>query len=142
MRRISQLEHRFVHFIPEVIEEGVLYISIEFATTAHKCCCGCGEEVVVVLSPTDWSLNFNGASVSLDPSIGNWSFKCRSHYWIRRNRVLWARAWTPEEIKRGRVFDEQRKQHHFSGEASDDADFDTDADDPIAPDNQPSRRSW
>ena len=142
MSRISQLEHRFVHFIPEVIEEGVLYISTEFATTVHKCCCGCGEEVVAVLSPTDWSLQFNGESVSLDPSIGNWSFKCRSHYWIRRNRVLWARAWTPDEIKRGRAFDEQRKQRHFSGQSAEDADFDPDTDSPISPDESAPRRFW
>ena len=27
---------------------------------------------------------------TLDPSIGNWSFACRSHYFMRKGRVVWA----------------------------------------------------
>ena len=50
-----------------------------------------------------------GASVSLDPSIGNWNFPCQSHYWIDRNRVRWAGRWTPEQIDRGRQRDNDRK---------------------------------
>jgi hypothetical protein len=36
--------------------------------------------------------------VSLDPSIGNWSFPCRSHYWIRNNKVRWAENWSQARI--------------------------------------------
>jgi hypothetical protein len=39
------------------------------------------------LSPTDWKLTFDGVSVSLHPSDGNWSFPCRSHYRIEYNRA-------------------------------------------------------
>ena len=35
------IAHEFVDFIPDVIEEGKLYVSIEYATTVHKCACGC-----------------------------------------------------------------------------------------------------
>jgi Family of unknown function (DUF6527) len=35
---------------------------------------------------------FDGRSISLDPSIGNWGFQCRSHYWIKNNRVVWAES--------------------------------------------------
>jgi hypothetical protein len=35
-------------------------------------------------------LAFDGESISLYPSIGNWNFACQSHYWIRRNEVRWA----------------------------------------------------
>ena len=90
MKPPKALTHEFVEFIPDMIEEGKLYVSIEYATTVHKCCCGCGKEVVTPLSPTDWKLIFDGKTVSLDPSIGNWSFPCRSHYWIRNNWALWA----------------------------------------------------
>ena len=84
---MKTMQHKFVEFIPDVIEEGVLYISIEYCTAIHKCVCGCGNEVVTPLSPTDWELTFNGKTVSLDPSIGNWSFKCQSHYWIAKNSI-------------------------------------------------------
>jgi hypothetical protein len=50
------IQHKFVEFMPEVIEEGVLYISVEYCTSVHKCACGCGNEVVTPLSPTDCSL--------------------------------------------------------------------------------------
>ncbi len=33
--------------------ERTLYISIPYVTAAHKCPCGCGEEIVTPLSPTD-----------------------------------------------------------------------------------------
>ena len=53
-----KIAHRFVEFIPDQIEEGILYISIEYCTAIHKCICGCGNEVVTPLSPTDWELEF------------------------------------------------------------------------------------
>lgn len=82
--------HKFVEFIPEKLENEVIYISMYYATAVHKCACGCGSEVVTPFSPTDWKLTFNGESISLHPSIGNWSFQCKSHYWIRNNRIQWA----------------------------------------------------
>ena len=113
MRREVALEHEFVQFIPDQLKEGVLYVSIEFATVAHKCCCGCGKEVVTPLSPTDWKLSFDGETISLDPSIGNWGFKCRSHYWISQNRAKWARQWSKEEIELGRRADRRAKEKYF-----------------------------
>ena len=94
----ARIEHRFVDAIPARLEEGVVYVSIGFATVVHKCLCGCGQEVVTPLSPTDWRLTFDGASISLDPSVGNWSFDCQSHYWITRNRVRWAGKMSREQI--------------------------------------------
>jgi hypothetical protein len=119
MKRVTALIHEFVEYIPRELEDGKLYVSIAFATAAHKCCCGCGSEVVTPLSPTDWSLIFDGETVSLDPSIGNWSFKCQSHYWIRRNRVDWARRWSRREIEAGRAHDRLAKQEYFEPPARD-----------------------
>ena len=99
MSKVTALKHEFVEFIPDQLEEGKLYVSIEYATVAHKCCCGCGKEVVTPLSPTDWKLIFDGKFVSLDPSIGNWSFQCKSHYWIRNGRVQWALQWSQETLR-------------------------------------------
>ena len=63
------LHHKFVEFIPEKVEEGVLYVSIEYCTAIHKCVCGCGNEVVTPLSPTDWKLTFNGKAVQKKPRL-------------------------------------------------------------------------
>ncbi len=107
------LQYKFVEFIPEKVEEGILYVSIEYCTAIHKCVCGCGNEVVTPLSPTDWKLTFNGKSVTLHPSIGNWNFECKSHYWIRNNKIEFAGSWTEREIRLGRENDLERKSEYF-----------------------------
>lgn len=108
-----KLEHRFVEFIPKDIEDNVLYISIRFRTAIHKCACGCGIKTVTPLSPTDWKLIFNGKSVSLSPSIGNWNFPCRSHYWIIENDIEWAPKWNKEMIKIGREESKNDKERYY-----------------------------
>ena len=109
MSAATTLRHEFVRSIPEPLERGVLYVSVEFATVAHLCCCGCGSEVVTPLSPTDWAMTYDGETISLHPSIGNWSFACRSHYWIDHSRIRWAAAWSSAEIKDGRRRDAANK---------------------------------
>lgn len=118
MKPSPVLKHEFVESLPRDLEEGTIYISIPFATVGHKCCCGCGREVITPLSPTDWKLIFDGETVSLDPSIGNWSFPCRSHYWILRNQVRWARSWSERQIQRGRNRDRAAKESFFDGKAA------------------------
>lgn len=108
------LQHKFVEFIPDRIEDGILYISIQYCTAIHKCVCGCGNEVVTPLSPTDWKLTFDGKTVSLYPSIGNWNFDCQSHYWIKKSKVEHANSWTEKEIKLGREDDNQAKGEFYS----------------------------
>jgi hypothetical protein len=114
MRQDFVLRHEFVEFIPDELKEGTIYVSIRFATAAHLCCCGCGNKVVTPLRPTDWKLIFDGKTISLEPSIGNWSFPCQSHYWIKCNRVKWAMQWSQEEIAAGRVHDSLAKEEYFS----------------------------
>jgi hypothetical protein len=92
------ISHEFVDIIPDRLEDGVVYVSIPYATAVHSCCCGCGYEVVTPLHPRKWSLIFDGKAISLTPSIGNWSFPCRSHYWIRADHVHEARSFTDAEI--------------------------------------------
>jgi hypothetical protein len=98
MNRISCIQPKFVEFIPEHLEAGVLYVSRRYATASHLCCCGCGLEVVTPLNPAKWRLTERDGAVSLAPSIGNWSFPCKSHCWIMGNRVRWAGAMSPEMI--------------------------------------------
>ena len=87
---MSDIRHEFVSEIPRHIEPATVYVSIEYTTAVHLCACGCGNEVVTPLSPRDWNLTFNGDTVSLAPSIGNWGLNCRAHYWIRDDTVVWA----------------------------------------------------
>lgn len=112
------MEHEFVEFVPDQLRDGVLYISIPYATVVHRCCCGCGNEVVTPLSPTDWKLIFDGRTISLHPSIGNWSFPCQSHYWIRDNGVEWAPRWSKEKIEAART-NGQLLKHSVSSESED-----------------------
>jgi len=115
----ARLRHEFVEYIPKELKDGTIYISMTYATAVHRCCCGCESEVVTPISPTDWSLIFDGESVSLDPSIGNWSFPCQSHYWIRRNEVVWAPRWSKEQIKAGRSRDEALKKEYYEQASND-----------------------
>ena len=72
----DRITFEFVEFIPKELEDGVVYVSVTYATAVHKCCSGCGNKVVTPISPTDWTLIFDRDTISLDPSIGNWSFPC------------------------------------------------------------------
>jgi hypothetical protein len=87
----TKLIPEFVDFVPEELEDGILYISYEFETALHLCCCGCKNEVVTPFHRADdWRLTVEDGLVSLSPSIGNFQFSCRSHYWITENEVRWA----------------------------------------------------
>jgi hypothetical protein len=108
------LEHEFVEFIPEEVKERTLYISKKYGTAVHKCCCGCGREVVTPLSPVGWQLTFNGKAVSLYPSIGSWNLPCQSHYLITNNKVVWAPQWSKEQIALGREHEARAKERYFA----------------------------
>jgi hypothetical protein len=111
---METLQHKFVSSIPDQIDELTLYITMEYRTAIHKCICGCGNEVITPFSTTDWELNFNGDSVSLSPSIGNWSFKCQSHYWIVKNKIIHASKWDKDEIAYNRKTDKKKKVEFYS----------------------------
>jgi hypothetical protein len=112
--RVDFFRQEFVEHIPEQLSEGVLYTSIRYATVMHLCACGCGREVVTPLAPTDWEMIFDGETLSLSPSIGNWGFPCQSHYWIRRGSVRWSRWMSPEQVERLRERDRRRRRHYAS----------------------------
>jgi hypothetical protein len=112
--RLNYITARFVEFIPELLDDGVLYVSEVHGTAIHKCCCGCGEEVVTPLTPADWHLRKEGGTVTLTPSIGNWNYACQSHYWIRKNRVEWAPRMTGEEIFKVQAHDKLQKKRYIA----------------------------
>lgn len=118
MRRTS-ITHEFVEYTPAELTEGVLYVSITYRTAVHRCACGCGNKVVTPISPADWQLLYDGETVSLTPSVGNWGFPCRSHYWIRSNRIRWSGAWTHERIAAERARDDHDRKRYFTNRAAD-----------------------
>jgi hypothetical protein len=89
--KINEITPIYVGHIPDVLEEGFLYISKEFNVALHLCACGCGKETVTPIDTmSGWVLTEhpNGA-ISLSPSIGNFYFPCKSHYFIKENKILW-----------------------------------------------------
>lgn len=118
MRR-TDVRPEFVEFIPDHLEEGVVYVSLRFGTIVHACCCGCGSEVVTPLSPAGWAFTYDGETISLNPSVGSWSLPCRSHYWIRENCVRWARKWSERQIASARLKDAAAYKSHYSKTAAD-----------------------
>lgn len=100
--KLTSIRHEFVEFVPAQLEEGMIYISLDYATASHLCACGCGSRVVTKLAPDEWRIIFDGKTVSLWPSIGNWSFGCQSHYWIKRDKIEWSRQWSAAEVDRVR----------------------------------------
>lgn len=106
------MKHKFVEFIPSHIEEGTLYISIEYDVAKHKCACGCGSDIVTSLSPAQWRLIYDGETVSLQPSIGNWNHECRSHYFITNNKIQWSTSMSQHEIQKVIKNDQQAIKNH------------------------------
>lgn len=105
MSKLTTMRPEFVERIPQVMEEGVIYISERFKTGAHNCCCGCGTKIVTPFKPGQWSLRRHGNAISITPSIGNWSSACQSHYWIINNAVDWSHAFTAAQIEANRRSD-------------------------------------
>lgn len=97
MRRTT-IRPMLIELAPKELEDGVLYVSQKYKTAIHKCCCGCGEKVVTPLSPAHWRVRINGNSVTIHPSVGNWGMTCKSHYWIKNNRVVWAGLFSEAKI--------------------------------------------
>ena len=100
VRHITEL---LMPWIPgeEKPEYGVLYVAeTEYQDeqfVQYSCPCGCGTVVFIPyykqsqqkeLYPS-WGFKETDGKVTLSPSILSSGFPCRSHYFIRDNRILW-----------------------------------------------------
>lgn len=106
MSKIDAFEPFFCDSIPSELAPGVLYISMIGRLAMHLCPCGCGEVVITSFAPGHWKLLFDGESVSLFPSIGNFNYECRSHYYICKNMVKWCM----EEKEKDKLFKKKRSR--------------------------------
>ena len=84
--KVSVFVSRFVDLAPDVIEDGVLYISEKYRCAIHLCACGCGGKTVIPFSM--WEYKNDRGLVTFSPSISNAQF-CpnKAHYFIERNAV-------------------------------------------------------
>lgn len=114
MLTVSVIEPVFVKTIPRELALGKLYVSMEYGTVVHVCCCGCGNEVVTPLTPTDWRIEYDGERLTLRPSVGSWTLPCRSHYVIRANKVIECDDWDEERIEAERARDAAAKRAHYA----------------------------
>ena len=108
--RTSSWQAMWVEDMPEVMESDKVYISTKHSLTEHLCACGCGAEVSLPLARSEWRIVYDGDTVSIRPSIGNWRLPCKSHYLILENRTIWCASWTAEEISAGRKEDRTERQ--------------------------------
>lgn len=74
----------------EEMENNVIYVSIEYGCSQHKCLCGCGEIATMSLKPEwedGWDLIYEEKSdtFSFTPSILNTHCPNKSHYIITKN---------------------------------------------------------
>ena len=112
--KIEKLRPEFVEFIPLELEEGILYISMRYATAAHLCACGCKQKVITPISPHTWSILYNGESVTFSPSIGNYEQECISHYFIRNNRIIWcSNCWNKVDLPKKTGKSKKRKKYKW-----------------------------
>lgn len=93
--KLLEYKTEFVAVRPEVIDDGILYMLPHYNCAIHKCMCGCGEVVVTPIDDTYgqtsgfWGWSYNGRNASLAPSVGNFQFTCKSHYYLQSGKVRW-----------------------------------------------------
>jgi hypothetical protein len=120
--RLERIRLERVEMMPAQLEPGVLYYSERFKTAAHLCACGCGMKVRTPVKPTFWQLWEDRAGPSMEPSIGNWQYPCRSHYYIVNGAIDWSSPWSEHEVLEGRAAEQRRTEAYYkaihAGQAS------------------------
>ena len=88
---MKQTEYKtlFVDRMTPCPKDGTLYMLPQFNVAIHNCMCGCGKQVVTPLGDGQWSWSFDGDSTTLSPSVGNFQYDCKSHYFLRQGKVTW-----------------------------------------------------
>ena len=110
---IEELIIKKVESMPLNLQEGILYVSLKNQVVGHLCPCGCGNKVLIRIGKAGWEYKEDKGKISLFPSLGNWEFPCRLHYWIRMNKIKWSVDWSEEEIEEGRQSDLEKKRQYF-----------------------------
>lgn len=100
--KTNKFKVQFVDKIPSNLKDGILYVCISCNVIVHKCACGCGEKTVTPIDKKyGWKMTYDGQSITLRPSIGNFSIPCQSHYYITENEVEWLERYQQNNTKKG-----------------------------------------
>ena len=105
MNRASSLTLVACDRFPSNPEPGIFYYSEEFRSSLHLCACGCGYHVVLPIKLAGWALVRTGSSFSLNPSVGNREFACRSHYLLKDGQIVWLAPMSDREAAASRARD-------------------------------------
>lgn len=87
MKTINQVTIKkveFVELMPEIEEQGVIYISEKYQCSRHLCLCGCGLDTIMRLGKGHWNYTIKNNKISFTPSILQ-RWECKSHYIITDN---------------------------------------------------------
>lgn len=103
-----------VDSMPRDLEPNILYYSERFGTASHLCACGCGAKIRTPIDINEWSIVKTEQGPTLHPSVGNWQKECKSHYYIRRGKIVWCGAWTEKQIQEGRNKEQQARIDHYN----------------------------
>lgn len=99
MARLTEFKE--VRHVPDLnypedseMEDGVLYVVDDSPYVQFNCPCGCGGDVTLPTTKHErgydgWGFSEADGKVTLSPSVFSSGFACRSHYFIRRNRIEW-----------------------------------------------------
>lgn len=85
MTKQKKYSPQFVDSIPATLQDGILYVCLKHKMVSHLCACGCGHRIDTPIDPDEWRVTYDGETVSLWPSIGNYDIPCRSHYFMTNN---------------------------------------------------------
>jgi Family of unknown function (DUF6527) len=140
MTLVKRFDHEFVDQIPGELSEGILYVSMQFGTVIHLCACGCRNRTVTPLGTTDFKLIYDGETITLHPSVGNWNFSCRSHYLVSSSEIVWIGEWTGDQIAAFRARDHYLGGQPFRGHQADAGNDPADRHGPVAEGMPPFRR--
>ena len=86
-KRKVNIEFKKVETLPFLneMDDNVIYISDKYGISEHKCLCGCGFRVAMPISIREWSYKIDSKKrLSMHPSVGNYQYKCKSHYIIKK----------------------------------------------------------
>ena len=87
---INKLTIEHCKHIPEDLEDGILYVSLEFDVAIHLCACGCKAKTVTPIRDSrGWNYSEKEGRPTLTPSIGNFSGETpyHAHYFITEGKV-------------------------------------------------------
>lgn len=102
-REVRHIPELLMPWIPgeEPLEDGVLYVvdskDQKEQFVEYNCPCGCGKTVWIPYYVKNqqkeqfpsWGFSENAGKVTLSPSVYSTGFPCKSHYFVRENKVQW-----------------------------------------------------